>query len=165
MITFVTIDPASYSLGMCLVQNGEIINSWTIQENSGSIAIRFMRIAERLQQLDLPILNKIYVEVLNTNTHRRCVWSIGAILAGLGKFCTEKTVVVDKEVKNRKTKKALLTPTHWQSYFDVAHYNSGDKDKDNKILAAFEKRFPEKSVHSADEAVAIFLATVILEES
>lgn len=166
--TFVAIDPASYSLGLCLVQDGKIKKTYTVMETSGSIAIRCAGIVDQIRKLKLPKIDKLYVEVLNTRTHRRTLWSIGAILGGLGKFCDDKTTVTDNalKMKSKATGKkiALLNPRHWQSYFKVEKYRSGDKDKDAKILRAFKKRFPKRKVKSADEAVAIFLATIVLEE-
>jgi len=162
VITFITVDPASKSLGLCLVKDKKITKSWTVQVASPSMAMRCMNIQKAISKLSIPKLSKVYIEVLNRRCHRRTLWSIGAILAGLGKFCTDETKVVDNEAK--VLGRSLLVPSRWKKRFKVEAYKSGDKDKDAKILRAFAKEFPKRKIKSADEAVATFLAQILIEE-
>ena len=175
MRTFIACDPGWSSLGLCLVEEDKITKSFTITSKSICFAIRCQEIARQIFKLRLPELQYIYIEVLNGSTNYRTHWGTGAILTGLANFCTEKTKIIDKTSRfikmtkmktkeDKAEKRSLLLPPMWQHFFDVEDYGSNDKDKDDKIIRAFRKHFPNKQIDSADEAVAIFLATLIIEK-
>jgi len=160
--TFITVDPASFSLGLCLIANNKLGKSYSVQSNNPSIAIRCGEIADEIKGLELPRLDAIYIEILNKMTHRKTLWSIGAILAGLAKFSDENTSVIDNQLVDKKGT-CIMTPSRWQKRFGVI-YTGGKKQKDTAILDAFAQHFPTRKCKSQDEAVAVFFAQIILEE-
>lgn len=161
MKTFIAVDPASYSMGLCLVKDNELADSFTIKVRSPSMAVRCKEIAEIIRKLELPKLDCIFIEVLNSRCHRKVLWSIGAILAGLGEFSSDDTDVMDNEARSKGL--SILVPSVWKKRFGVEKFNSSKRDKNQKILEAFKRNFPDREAESADEAVAVFLAQLIIE--
>jgi len=167
-MNFMTLDPGSKSAGICFVKDDKFLKSYTVSTSKIEFSARCYDlynktvkiVADLTKTHGLERLDAIFVEILNRQTNYRLLWSIGPFIMACHPLCDKKTKIKDKTAK--VDGKSVLTPSHWQKVYKVAKYKSGDKDKNSKILQAYYKKFPKMNVQSADEAVAIFMAHMLL---
>lgn len=150
--SFIAIDPGSNSSGWSYWVDGKLILHGTVKVSGNNICTRlsdmnyeYVKLANGYKKLIDPEL--FVVEMMGRNTSHYAVWSIGAIIAAFSntKCFTTTTKKLGTEVPITCWKKAWGLPLH-----------AYEKDGED-FIRLVNLHFPDISVESEDEAVAILI--------